>query len=228
LLATFNPGDDNPYLNYAIPDESATPARGDVERLIERSHARDRRPRLEYLTLLAPAVEPVLLEAGFDVEGRLPLMLCTRDELAGSTTSEEIELVAPTTDEDFAGAALAQWEAYEGDGTAPARLAAGLRRTSTSGGVVVLARDRATGEPAGAGLVTAPSGGVAELTSIGVRSTFRRRGIAAAMTAWLAGVAFDAGMELVFLMAAGDAEARIYERAGFTTTSDVLHISSSL
>ena len=42
-----------------------------------------------------------------------------------------------------------------------------------------------------------------------VRSPFRRRGIAEALVGWLAERAFAAGMEGVFLMAAGDAEARI-------------------
>ena len=30
FLATFNVSTDNPYLNYAIPDDSATPDAGDV------------------------------------------------------------------------------------------------------------------------------------------------------------------------------------------------------
>jgi ribosomal protein S18 acetylase RimI-like enzyme len=225
LLATFTIDDDNPYVNYAIPDEDATLSRADVDRLVERSRARNRNPRLEYLTSLAPAVEPVLLEAGFVVEGRLPLMLCASGRLSEPPSSAGIELVAPSTDSDFESAAVAQWEAYEGTGAAPKRVAEGLRRTAASGGVVVLARDLATGEPAGAGLVTAPTDGLAELTSIGVREPFRRRGIAAAMTAWLARAGFAAGLEQVFLMAAGEDEARIYERAGFRTASDVLHIS---
>jgi hypothetical protein len=33
------------------------------------------------------------------------------------------------------------------------------------------------------------------------------------------------GNDCVFLMAAGEAEERIYERAGFATVSTILHIS---
>jgi ribosomal protein S18 acetylase RimI-like enzyme len=192
---------------------------------VERARGRGRKPRLEFLTLLAPAVEPVLRAEGFEVEGRLPLMLCERDELMVPLGVDDLELLVPSTDADFDGAALAQWEAYGGAGAPPARVARSLGRVTRTGGLVVLARKRTTGEPAGAGLVTAPSDGVAELTSVGVRTHFRRRGIAAAMTGWLAQHAFERGLERVFLMAAGEAEARIYERVGFSKTSDVLHIS---
>jgi len=57
-----------------------------------------------------------------------------------------------------------------------------------------------------------------------VREAFRRRGIADAMTRWLARE-MHARRNEVFLMAAGEREAQIYERAGFATVSDILHIS---
>jgi len=93
-----------------------------------------------------------------------------------------------------------------------------------SGGLVVLARDAKTGAPAGGGLCVAPHDGITELTSIGVREAFRRRGIAAALAGWLAQAALDRGL-IVFLMAAGPDEARIYARAGFVEQGEVLHIS---
>ena len=104
---------------------------------------------------------------------------------------------------------------------------AALRRTADAGGVVVLARDVETGEPAGAGLCVAPYEGVTELAAIGVREQFRRRGIAAGMVGWLTDAALAKGMTLVFLMAQSTAEARIYARAGFVELGEVLHISLS-
>jgi ribosomal protein S18 acetylase RimI-like enzyme len=103
----------------------------------------------------------------------------------------------------------------------------GLRRTLEAGGLVVLARDVETGEAAGGGLCTGPYERATELTSIGVRERFRRRGIAEAMTRRLAGEMQARGNDGVFLMAAGAAEVRIYERAGFATISDILHISQA-
>ena len=227
FFATFDPEDDNPFLNYAIPDADSTPQPDEVRALIAAYRKRVRRPRLEYLPSLAPGVEPALLAEGFEVEGRLPLMIST--EVAGSPLPavDGIELVSPSSEEDYRAAASVQWEAYEGRGSVPEREVAGLRHAAATGGVVVLARDARTHEPAGAGLCTGPHEGYTELTSIGVRPSFRRRGIAAAMTGWLAREALARGVSVVFLMALGEAEARIYARAGFTPASEVLHISRS-
>jgi ribosomal protein S18 acetylase RimI-like enzyme len=224
LTATVTADDPNPFLNYAIPDEGATPSDAELRRFVSWYRERDRRPRLEYLTDLAPEVEARLLHARFEAEGRLPLMTCTDPPL----TVEEppgIELVSAHSDEELRAAALVQWEAYEGDGPVPDRAIAGLRRAAETGGVVALARDAETGEPVGAGLVTAPQDSFAELTSVGVRTSFRRRGIAAALSGFLAREALGGGLDCVFLMAMGEPEARIYERAGFVRASEVLHIS---
>jgi ribosomal protein S18 acetylase RimI-like enzyme len=227
FLATFTRDTDNPFLNYAIPDDGASPSAADVGRLVASYRGRERRPRLEYIPGLAPAVEPVLLAAGFEVEGRLPLMTCLSAADARLAVPEGIELVQPRSEEEFFATASVQWEAYGERDAVPQRAVAGLRRTTETGGVVVLARDAQTGEPAGAGLCTAPHEGATELTSIGVRNSFRRRGIAAAMTAWLAREAFAKSMRLDILMEAGEAESVIYTRAGFTRQSEVLHISLS-
>jgi ribosomal protein S18 acetylase RimI-like enzyme len=227
FLATFDREDDNPFLNYAIPDAGSTPRPDEVRALVARYRERARRPRLEYLPSLAPGVEPVLLAEGFEIEGRLPLMISTDDAGGRLPAVDGIELVSPSSEEDYRAAASVQWEAYEGHGSVPEREFVGLRRAAAAGGVVVLARDARTHEPAGAGLCTGPHEGYTELTSVGVRPTFRRRGIAAAMAGWLAREAFARHVSGVFLMAVGEAEARIYARAGFTPASEVLHISRS-
>jgi ribosomal protein S18 acetylase RimI-like enzyme len=193
-----------------------------VEALVAAYRARQRKPRLEYIPSTAPEIEPALLAAGFEVEGRLPLMTCTEAHVA---VPDGIEFVAPTTEEEFVGVAQVQWEAYGERDPLPERAIRGLRRTSESGGLVVLARDAQTGAPAGGGLCVAPHDGITELTSIAVREAFRRRGIAAALAGWLAQAALDRGLS-VFLVAAGSDKARIYERAGFVEQGEVLHISS--
>jgi GNAT superfamily N-acetyltransferase len=195
-----------------------------VEALVAAYRARGRKPRLEYIPSVAPAVEPVLLAAGFEIEGRLPLMIC---ETPVFESPPGIELIAPSTEDEFRGVAEVQWEAYEEREPMSDGAVAGLRRTADADGVVVLARDAETGEPAGGGLCVAPYDGVTELAAIGVRQKFRRRGIAAAMAGWLTDAALAKGMTLVFLMAHGADEARIYARAGFVEHGEVLHISLS-
>jgi ribosomal protein S18 acetylase RimI-like enzyme len=223
FLATFTRSTDNPYLNYAIPDEGSSASPTDVETLVATYQSRARKPRLEYIPGTAPAIEPVLLAAGFESDGRLPLM--SFDKQVELVVPAGIEIVSPGTDGEFRSAAETQWEAYGESGALSESAVDGLRRVADGGGIVLLARDAATGEPAGAGLCTPPYDGVTELTSVGVRSAFRRRGIAAALTNRLARAAVERGMTLVFLMAAGADEARVYARAGFVQRGEVLHIS---
>jgi N-acetylglutamate synthase-like GNAT family acetyltransferase len=77
---------------------------------------------------------------------------------------------------------------------------------------------------AGAGEYSPIIDGVTELTSIGVRPAYRRRGIAAAVVDRLADTAREAGAVNLFLMA-NEAEERLYGRVGFVTEGRVLHIS---
>jgi N-acetylglutamate synthase-like GNAT family acetyltransferase len=58
-------------------------------------------------------------------------------------------------------------------------------------------------------------GDVTEITGVGTLPAARRRGIGAAVTARLVGDARERGAALVFLSAAGDDVARLYERLGF-------------
>lgn len=228
FLATFNRSDDNPFLNYAIPDSGTRPSSAEVKALVAAYRARDRRPRLEYIPALAPAVEPVLLTEGFSVEDRLPLMTCAAASQVQEVIVAGIELVGPASEDEFRAVASVQWEAYEEQGDVPQRAVDALRRTVEAGGSVVLARDVKTQQPAGAGLCTAPHDGLTELSSVGVRRPFRRRGIAAMMASRLAREAFEKGATGVFLMAHSEGEAaRVYARTGFLSQSQVLHISRS-
>jgi ribosomal protein S18 acetylase RimI-like enzyme len=194
-----------------------------VQVLVRAYSKHRRKPRLEYIASLAPAVEPALLEAGFEVEGRLPLM--TFEGARAERAPDGIELVEPSSDEELRGVAVVQWEAYGETGEVRTELVAVQRRLLDLGGLVVLARDVQTREPAGGGASTAPHEGTTEVTSIAVSERYRRRGIAEAMARWLAREMHGRGNDLVFLMAAGEAEERIYARAGFETISDILHIS---
>jgi predicted GNAT family acetyltransferase len=56
---------------------------------------------------------------------------------------------------------------------------------------------------------------VAEIVGVGTLPAFRRRGLGAAVTARLAELAVERGLTTVFLSAADDAAARVYEGVGF-------------
>jgi ribosomal protein S18 acetylase RimI-like enzyme len=224
FLATFSRRGDNPYLNYAIPDDGAEPSPDDVAALITAYLQRGRVPRLEYLPSVAPAVETALLVRGFTVEGRLPLMVCTPGAEREMPAPPGIELIGPRSDDEFFAMISAQNEAYGELTPTPDQIAA-QRAVVAAGAITVLARDAATAEPAGGGICDVPANGITELAGIGVRPSFRRRGIAGAMTVRLARDAFGVGVTTVFLMAGHNEERRIYERAGFVRIGEILHIS---
>ena len=71
FLATFSAGSTNPYLNYAIPDDGASPSPADVADLVSAYRRRDLSPRVEFLVDTAPAAEAALLDAGWSVERQM-------------------------------------------------------------------------------------------------------------------------------------------------------------
>lgn len=224
FLATFNRNNANPFLNYAIPDNDAIPSLNDVNALIAAYKRRDRIPRLEYVSQLAPAVEAMLTSAGFTIEGHLPLMTCTPGAEQSLPVPEGIELLKPSSDAQMLATVTVQNEAY-GDAPPSREDVTSLQTSIAAGGIAVLARVLATGEPVGAGVCSVPGNQTTEIAGIGVRVPFRRQGIAGALTTRLVREAFNAGVTLAFLMAAHEQEKRIYTRAGFCTIGEILHIS---
>jgi len=98
------------------------------------------------------------------------------------------------------------------------------RAAPDRGAVAIVARD-ATGTVIGAGCCSPVVDGYAEVAATGVAVSHRRRGIAQALAHRLAWEAIERGAEVPFLMAADKAERRIYERSGFATVGEILHIS---
>ena len=77
-----------------------------------------------------------------------------------------VELLTPSTDEELQGATAAQSEAFGGPPLTAAD-AERMRATIASGGIVVAARELATGTIVGAGVCTPPADEVTELAGAG-------------------------------------------------------------
>jgi ribosomal protein S18 acetylase RimI-like enzyme len=225
FIATFTEHTANPFLSYAIPLEGAAPTQAEVRALIGTFRRRGRLPRLEYFPALAPEVEARLDAAGFTIERRIPLMVCTPEELRPVPVPDGVAVRLPAGDDQYLAAVTVQRDAFQEPQPASPDDAAHLRRLAEGGGVVVLAVVEASGEAAGAGVCDTIHHGLGELAGIGVRRPFRRRGIAAAITHRLAQAAFAAGAATVFLTPAGPAEQRIYQRVGFTGVAEQAHVS---
>jgi ribosomal protein S18 acetylase RimI-like enzyme len=221
FVATFGEDDDNKYLNYAIPDDGADPSKREIASLISLFEERSLMPRLEYMTAAAPKLEARLLAAGFEQEARVPIMVRTPDVCVRDAVAEKLSIFVASTDEELEGAELSQADAYSSSSRGPGV----LRRTILDGGVVVAARDLATGAIVGVGIATPPINGITEIAGIGVRAAFRRQGAAGAITALLARQVFAKGITLAWLTPGTSEAERIYARVGFAVASEALHIA---
>ena len=219
FLATFTPGTDHPYLNYAIPDDGAEPGRQELAALEQAFSARDLVPRVEVLAGTAPAAETALVEAGWALEARVVVMTCTVP--SGLAAPDGVELVVPRDPQELDALVRVQAEAF---GEPPPAPGAGGEKQAllARGGQVVLAL--AGGEPAAGGIVLPPVERVAELAGLGVLEPFRRRGIGAAVTADLTRRALAAGTRVVWLTPGDEGAERIYARAGFAEAGEMVHL----
>jgi ribosomal protein S18 acetylase RimI-like enzyme len=223
FVCRFNADWSSPFANYAIPDDNAEPTAEDVQALISVFREHDRKPRLEYLPVCAPAVEQALLAAGFAVEDRAPIMACPADGLVVPPPLADLEFLEPRSDADLDALAAVQHHAFGEPGEPRPGAGAGTRRVYENGGIVVLARYR--GEPAGGGTCSAPVDGLTEIGGVAVDERFRRRGIGAAVSAHLTALAYQRGYRVVWLEPADASVERIYASVGYRRIGEKLNIS---
>ena len=196
---------DHPYLNYAVPADGAAGWDG-IDALREAFVARGLQPRLEFVAERAPGLEEALAAAGFELQARIPVMTCPEQDLREVPAPEGVVIVRVLGGPDVRPMMEVQSAAF-GEGP-PSDAAVQAYR-----GRGLLAR--ADGVPAGAASRTAIAERVSEIGGVGVLERFRRRGIAAALTAAAAAEAFADGAQLCFLTPGDDGAERVYARAGF-------------
>lgn len=227
FVARLTLGTSHPMLNYAVPDDGASPSAQEVRALIDLFERRDLKARLEYDADSAPVLEELLVAAGFVVEARLPLMGCRPAEARPIELSPAFMVVNAETIADHVDAIIVADEAYGEPKRRPRTSQVTARREMTAaGGAVVLARERATCTPVGLGLFPPARAGVSELAAVGTREEFRGRGVATAVTSHLVGCACDIGVEFLWLTPEDDQAERIYGRVGFARLGGhMVHIS---
>jgi GNAT superfamily N-acetyltransferase len=197
----------HPFLNYAIPDEGAAPDDGSALVAAARRHGLV--PRVEAVEPCAPWVRDL---PGFEVEGELRLM--TSEAPADVAAPAEIVPVEPGS-ELVGGLLRAQMEAFGEPPPGPERIA------EWDGRAVAAIVE---GEVVGGAAWTRVIGEMTEVAGIGVREPFRRRGIAAALTAEATRQGFAEGATLAVLVPGHEDAARVYERAGFADASRMIHV----
>jgi predicted GNAT family acetyltransferase len=216
FLALLHTTSSNPFLNYAIPDDDAEPTAAEAAALAEVFREHQRVPRLEYVHQAAPGVRARLLAAGFALEREVPVLTCDADSLTVLPAPDGFEVGLAETIDDHLGALIVGHEAYADTGPPPG-IADAERRLAFAGegGLVVLARELASREPAASAVCEPPYDGVTELAAVGTRAAFRRRGLAGAVTSRLAVAAARAGGRELWLTPESPAAENIYGRIGF-------------
>ncbi|MCI0397055.1 MAG: GNAT family N-acetyltransferase [Chloroflexi bacterium] len=214
----FNPDSLSPFANYAIPD---APAGGDLGQELAAVRAtfaaRNRRPRFEFLQAFAPDLAASLEAAGFIEENRIQLMLCDRETFRPALpvpglTITQVDSTTP----------LDTWQRLDtvqrrsfGEDATPLVTELEAEQFRNRFGHTPWFLAWLDGQPVCTGCLMVPYDGLIEVAGIGTLATFRRRGIATALTTHAVQLAFDQGLEVVFLTAANAEAGRVYERIGF-------------
>ncbi|MFZ0666206.1 MAG: GNAT family N-acetyltransferase [Acidimicrobiales bacterium] len=224
FLATFGRHSNGPYLNYAVPDDGAVPTRTDIERLVSLYEERDLRPRVELVRSLSPSADFELRQSGFELDGSFPLMACTSESMRQVVHPGSVRIVLGYTKNDIRGILEVRRQVFEEPDRVTQAEVTRTRYGIDSGAIAAMAVDSSTGEGLGSGESLVPYDGVTELTSIGVLESHRRRGIGASLTAALTRAALAAGADIVYLTAANEEGARIYDQVGYLLVGEFRHL----
>lgn len=169
---------------------------------------------VEYNEALFPQVGSWLEAAGFTIAERNPLMACRPDRFKPFAAPEVTLrlLSAASHPEDLRAFQTIRWtDGGDKDRVVPSveQLQGDLASAASSYLLAWL-----EGEPVGTGVSHALRG-VAEIVGVVTWADKRRRGVAATVTSELVARHFASGGDFVFLDAADEAAARVYERLGF-------------
>jgi len=215
------------WINYAVPMSAIDDAQAATAALAELCRAfaqHQRRPRFEFNALPWPALPNLLESAGFQLQERHPLMVCTTHSFRRFAAPGVAVrwLVAAEPAATLAATMALQSESFGGSAELPPADQVERLRDQLRAGTLCYALATLDGVPAGAGS-TAPIDGVAEVGGVATSPALRRRGVAATLTSFLADQLFAAGGTLAWL-SAGDAGAQaVYERVGFAVVDTRLN-----
>lgn len=214
----FNPDSDGLFANYAIPNSHETSDWDEAIRALKTAfHTRARTPRLEYLEAFAPDLAAALETHGFRQEVRTLLMVCTPDSYQTAPDSPGLVMQpvsAASPIEDQRAAVTVQGRAFDGD-EADEATEEKARQYFERFASQQMFLAKLDGQAVSVVSLMPAYDGIAEIAGVGTESAFRRRGIGAAVTGHAARVAFEQGLEAVFLTAMDERAGRVYSRVGF-------------
>lgn len=217
FTAFFSITDSSEDANYALPNISGNGyLPDDLARLQAMFKEHDRKPRLEFVEEVFPHLSPILHSAGWSKIEQSQVMICVPETY--QSTPEILGLEITTLSHESEIEEIREGLDTNILGFDPLAERATLQDAEEFRQNLILSRAftaRLYDHPVAAGMFTEIHEELTELVGITTLESFRRRGIAAALTAYMTQVAFQQGATLVFLIAANAQAGRVYERVGF-------------
>ena len=214
---------------YARPTPGANGFSVEAVRAVrERQRALAQPETFEWIDELAPDVGSAAKADGMRVVLH-PLMVLAAERFTASPLPDGVDVGIVGPDDDLASLSAVAEVGFAAPGTDPGEAgvveAAAAAKTQNPdtiafqrgrmlAGLTVAAAARVSGAVAAVGWHQ-PLGGATELVGVATLPSFRRRGMAGAVTGTLVADALEGGVETVFLSADDDDVARVYERVGF-------------
>ena len=225
----------NGWRYYARPTPGGRDAtRDDVDAVRERQRALSQPEAIEWVADLAPSVGPASAESGLDVVEH-PLMHVPGGAFRAAPAPDDarVDVVSPADDIAMALGVASIGFATPGTAIGPVGVetleaaadgvsegvVASTRQQLAAGNTVMVAA-WVEGNPVAIGSHN-PCGGVTEIVGVATLPSYRRRGIAAAVTSALVEDALSRGVQMVCLSADDETVARVYGRLGFETVGAV-------
>jgi len=222
----INPTEGEP--SFAIPDVPVDKAIDQVVTELQvYAKARSIPTRVRCIEEYIPEFVAALRRAGFGEVWRQPIMSATPDTLIDPDPIPGLTFVVLSSDsplEDVRMGWITDQRGFDEEPSDDPAEIEKFRRSLTNGRAVVANMD---GVPAAAAMFTDIRKDVAELIGISTVAEFRRRGIAAAVSAHATRTAFDMGADLVYLTTQSEAAARVYQRIGFQTSGWLIEMSDN-
>jgi ribosomal protein S18 acetylase RimI-like enzyme len=228
FVALIDPHESLSWLNYAFPVaplDGETPAA--LMALAEHFAAQRRVLRFEFHAAPWPDLPPLLEAAGLYVEARQPVLVCTAATLRRPSPNDvAVRLLTPTaTSAELAAVVTIQQLGFGSGAGEITEERLRWMRNALRAGHERYALAFLGNRPVGAGSLL-PAGPIAEVVGVATHPSFRRRGVAATLSAALAQAHVDAGGEVCWLSAGDAAAQRVYERVGFTMIDERLNYSA--
>lgn len=219
FVCYFHPTETAVFANYAIPSQ---PIDGNIDdalaAVIDTFRQRQRTPRFEYLQPFAPALAQILEAKGFVREMESYLMVCQPPMVrpVAVDPAVTIRLLGGEGEETAVKQAFVtvQARAFGGDDQPTVTAASAEAHWRQFAGVGKFMAWW-NGEPVGAGSLTQPHKGVAEVAGIATLAGYRKRGVGTAVTHRITTHAFAAGLDTLFLTAGDEQAGRVYVQVGF-------------